>query len=123
MKKTRLLAGLLSTAILFILAGCGESPTEAVKNWQNAIVTGDADKANSLSTEKTHPLNQLIIASLKLERDNNGGPRIDDIKSSKFDKEEVMGDSAVVHYHTNKKSDQKINLIRINGKWYVDAQK
>ena len=122
MKKNLLYcAAALLAAGLF--SGCGESPTDAVKAWQNAVIAGDVEKANSLCTSNMHTKNKFTIAIMKLERDRNDGPMIRDIKSAKFVEEKIEGEAATVKFHTEKQSDQEITLHKVNGKWLIDSKK
>lgn len=120
MKK--MFAAAAAASAMFMFAGCGESPTDVVKAWHNAIIEGNVEKANSLCTENMHTKNKLTIALMKWERDKNDGPQIRDLRSAKFVEEDIDDDTAEVEYNTDKQSGQEIKLVKRNGKWLIDSR-
>ena len=124
MKFNAFFSGCAAVLAVFLFAGCGgDAPEEVMKQWHEALIAGDLEKANALSTTETQTLNKLVIALLKNERDNNGGPQTRDIRSTTVEKVTINGDHAILHYHTDKHSGKKMKLVKLNGKWLVDEKK
>ena len=61
---------LLALAGLFILAGCSDSPRYVTVKWAKAIVDGDVKKANEYTTEKTRPINGIMVGVLSADDEN-----------------------------------------------------
>ena len=121
MKK--LSAMLLALAGLFILAGCSDSPRDVTVKWAKAIVDGDVKKANEYTTEKTRPINGLMVGVLSADDENGKKAKAEfeaNIDKLKKAKEEINGDEAKV---TVEGESKPITLKKVDGKWKVDAQK
>ena len=124
MKFKTFFSGCAAVLALILFTGCGgDAPEEVMKQWHEALIAGDLEKANALSTTETQTLNKFAIALLKNERDNNGGPQIRDIRSATVEKVTINDDRAVLHYHTDKHSGKTMKLVKQNGKWLVDEKK
>ena len=57
---------MLAILSLFIMVGCGgDSPKKVAEKWQKALIAGDVNAANAVSTTKTQALNAIAIAGMK----------------------------------------------------------
>ena len=115
MKK--IFVALFAFISLFMLVSCGgDSPKAVVKKWQDALVKGDLKTANELTTEKSRELNGLIAGMISGDKD-----KLEEFKNTKYDKEDITGDKAVVS--SGDDDDSKVELIKQDGKWLVDVNK
>ena len=105
---------LLAVSIAF-LTGCGNDDPKAVaQKWQKAIASGDIKGANELSTKNTRELNVFIMYMLS-DKDKK------EVAEIKFDIVKIDGNKAVVT--SSNKDDDKIELVKQDGKWLVDINK
>lgn len=113
-------AGLLACALV---AGCGgsPSPTAVAKEWMGAIIAKDLQKANSLSTEKCHRLNAMMISMTDNPRDAA------EIKARfsgvKFGREKIEGDIAVIEVTGPDGKADTVKLQKVDGQWKMNAEK
>ena len=105
---------------LLLLAGCSDSPKDVAKNWMQAIVDGDVEKANEYSTSKVHVLNALAVEGCK--NDANAKKEIQD-SIAKIDnaREEINGDTAKLYDGSD--DDDPLTLKKVDGEWKVDVEK
>jgi putative sterol carrier protein len=118
MKKFLML--LVAVAGLFILAGCTESPKDVATEWAAAIAIGDVETANEYSTENTHVLNALVIASLEDDIEKQaefleGAAELEDGEVKISDD----GNTAVIYVD----GKPAVNLTKVDGEWKVDVKK
>ena len=109
---------------MFILTGCSDSPKDVAVKWGNALLDGDAKKANEYSTENTVAANALLIGILsngeKSEKDRKNFSET--ISKWKDGTEEINGDTAKV-YGPGGPKDGSVDLKKVDGKWKVDMKK
>lgn len=105
---------------MFILTGCSDSPKDVAVKWGNALLDGDAKKANEYSTENTVAANAFIIGIVsKDEKEKkNFSETIDKWKDGT---EEINGDTAKVYFPGEENGS--VNLKKVDGKWKVDMKK
>jgi len=58
----RLSVVLAALSVLFVCAGCSETPREVAVKWAQAIAAGDVKSADEYSTGKTYPVNAVLCA-------------------------------------------------------------
>ena len=104
---------------LLLLAGCSDSPKDVTKNWMQALVDGDVEKANEYSTSNVHLVNAILVESLKGEADKKAEAKksLEKIDSAR---EEIDGDTAKVFVEGD---DDPITLKKVDGEWKVDIKK
>ena len=103
-------------SLVLLLTGCGsQSPKSVVNEWRKALIAGDANKANSLSTNRVKMANAYIIAMIEAKK---GEYASKDFLDSKIEEEVINGDKATVKFGEN-----TIHLVKENGKWLVDIDK
>ena len=115
---------LVFSAFMFSCGGgSGDKPADVAKDFLIALAEQDYDAAKDLGTEETGQLISMIegmaamIPMEEVEADK------ENIKSIKMGEVEIDGDNAVVYYGTDKKSDEKIDLQKVDGKWKVAMKK
>ncbi len=122
---------LLSIGLVFVFSafmfscggGSSDKPADVAKDFLVALAEQDYDAAKDLGTEETVQLITMIegmaamIPMEEVEADK------ENIKSIKMGEVEIDGDNAVVYYGTDKKSDEKIDLQKVDGKWKVAMKK
>ena len=115
---------LVFSAFMFSCGGgSGDNPADVAKDFLVALAEQDYDAAKDLGTEETVQLISMIegmaamIPMEEVEADK------ENIKSIKMGEVEIDGDNAVVYYGTDKKSDEKIDLQKVDGKWKVAMKK
>lgn len=109
--------------ILVGLAGCNSnSPKATAEKFLNGFYHMEYDKAREVSTEKTKSLVDLVeqfsVASPDSVKKNAKKIAIDitDVKEE--------GDKATVTYKiSSEPGDQKLDLVKVNGKWMADFSK
>jgi hypothetical protein len=124
-RRTTALSGGLAIALL-IIAGCGRSPSETVKQFAAAGKAMDTDKMKTLlskdSVAKMGPILDMA-KSLKAANKDKTAPTPDygdvTVKS-----EDVTGDKATVTAVATEKDgtkhESKINLVKEDGEWKID---
>lgn len=122
MKKLSLI--LMTLAAVFVFAACGakaSSPKDVAVKWFQALLDGDVNTANELSTDQTKALNALFAAGFTSEEKGS-----DDAKESKAmleqlkkAEEKINGDSATLVID----GEEGLTLKKVDGKWKVDFQK
>ena len=105
---------LLFAVSMVFLAGCGnDSPKAVAQKYQKAIVSGDINGANEISTERTRQLN-VFIMSMMSEKE-----KAKTFADSNFDTVKIEGNKAVV----TSNNGGTIELVKQDGKWLVDVNK
>ncbi len=100
-------------SLALLLTGCSsQSPKSFVNEWRKALIAGEANKANSLSTNRVKIGNAYIIAMIEA---NEGYYATKDFLDSKIEAEYINGDNATVKFGEN-----TIHLVKENEKWLVD---
>ena len=120
MKK--LLFWSMALAGVLFLTGCSDSPKDVAVKWGKALVAGDLKTANKYSTEKTRPMNAMVIGMMSGGGEEAKAEFNADIKKWESGKEEINGDSATVFGKDPKEKDA-VTLKKVDGSWKVDVQK
>ncbi len=110
-------------AVIFMTScGGGNEPQAVAEDFLKALGKQDYEKAKELSTEKTIQMLTLIESVAKMAKAN--GEDIDTKKVPDFEmgKCDIDGDKAVCHY-TSEGKEEKLNLVKVDGKWKVDMNK
>lgn len=116
----KLKIALFAVISLFFAAGCGgNSPKSVALKWHKAIIAGDLKAANAVSTDKTTAANAMIIGCLQ-DKENE---EVKKFLALKYDTESINGDKAVVSPSAGAEDNEKIKLVKQNGKWLVDVDK
>ena len=106
-----MMAAVVAAGTLFVLTGCGESPSQALQKLVQAGNKGDLETFNKYSMRKVSSLGQGTTVAVTV------------------DKEEINGDTAVLEVTaelTDKKSGKKasdkckIQMKKVDGIWKVE---
>jgi len=122
MSVKNIFAGIFAVSAMLLLAGCGESPTDVVRAWNDALIAGDVEKANSYCTENMYTRNKLSVVLRKFSGNQADNPQVRDLKSIKFVDEDIDDNTAEVKYNTDKQPGQEVKLLKVNGKWLIDSR-
>ncbi len=124
MKKLLSIGMIVLIAFTFSCGGGSTSDPKAVaEDFVKALAVQDYETAKDLGTEETVQLLAMIegmaamIPAEEVEADK------EDIKSLKMGDVEIDGDNAVVYYGTDKKTGEKIDLVKVDGDWKVAMKK
>ena len=111
----------VAIAGLLVLAGCSDSPKEVTKKWHKAILAGDLNAANKLSTSQTAVLNAIIVEMAKDKNNDTVKKNLEkNLKNINSAKEKITGDTAEVSIEGDNKPMQ---LKKVDGEWKVDVKK
>ena len=108
-----MMAAVVAAGTLFVLTGCGESPSQALQKMVQAGNNGDLETFNKYSMRKVSSLGKGTSVAVTVN------------------KEEINGDSAVLDVTaelTNKKSGKKasqkctIKMKKVDGIWKVEEE-
>jgi hypothetical protein len=115
---------LVFSAFMFSCGGgSSDNPGDVAKDFLTALSNQDYDKAKDFGTEETGQILDMIkgmasmIPAEEVEADKA------DIKTLKMGEVEIDGDKAVVHYGTDKKTGEKLDMVKVDGKWKVAMKK
>lgn len=112
MKK--LLIACMIIAGMGIFTGCGEqTPTQAFKEWRNAIISGKIDAANKLTADE-QSLNSIFAEAVK---DNEAEGKV--LKSGTIVSEDVKGDKAVIKMKGSDGKTTDFIMVKSQGKWKI----
>ena len=98
-----MMAAVVAVGTMFMITGCGreETPTQALKNLDQALKKGDMDTAN-----------KYFITPMENAPSKDSGMVT---RSITYVKEEVNGDTAIVHIIEHNKIE--VEMKKINGVW------
>ena len=100
---------------LFFLASCGDNPQSVAKNFTENLAKGKITEAKKYATE---PTGEMLDFTSKI----GAMPVKPDFRFIYVDKT-VEGDEATVVYKTSADGpEERIDLVRIDGKWKVHMQ-
>ena len=111
---------LAALGVLFVCAGCSDTPREVAGKWAQAIAAGDVKTANECSTGKTYPVNAVLCALMSSKQADAAA------LAEKFRagiagfasaQESIDGDIATL---TVPGEEAKFILRRVDGMWKVD---
>jgi len=101
---------------LVIATGCGANdPSSTVKNFYAAVEKGDAKAMERYATPETAELLTVFGDKARANSRDRGG-----IKSATHT---INGNNAVVDLTFENGATEKVNLIKVDGKWKVTAAK
>lgn len=124
MKKLLSISMIVLVAFTFSCGGGSNSDPKAVaEDFLKALAEQDYDAAKELGTEATGQMLSMIQGMASMIPEDQMKADKEDIKSLKMGDVEIDGDKAVVYYGTDKKSGEKIDLKKVDGKWKVDMKK
>lgn len=103
--------------------GSSDNPGDVAKEFLQALADQDYDTAKDLGTDETVQLIGMIEGMAAMIPAEEAEADKEDIKSLKMGEVEIDGDKAVVYYGTDKKSGEKIDLEKVDGKWKVAMKK
>lgn len=108
-------------SIIFITSCGGDTPQGVTEDFLVALAKQDFGAAKKLSTEKTAQMLDLIEGMTKMAEES--GEDID-IKVPDFEmgNSVINGNKATCYYTVAGKED-KLDLLKVNGKWKVDMKK
>ncbi len=113
--------GLLALAIVF--TGCNtNSPKDAAQKWLTSFYHLDYETAKKYSTEET----KNLLTTIEQLRTLNSDSEKQQMKQLKVEIKDVKekGDTAMVSYTlSDSPKEQKVKLIKIQGKWLVAKSK
>jgi len=116
--------GLVVLLVALTVSSCGNSndPKAVAKDFLLALASQDFEKAKELGTERTSGMITLIESMAKMAKEN--GQKLDETKLPEVEigECEIDGDKAVCYY-TSEGKEEKINLVKVEGKWKVDMSK
>lgn len=119
MKFVKSLSLIAASFAMLLLTGCGESPEDVARKYMTALIEGDLDTMNKVSTAQTTQLNGFFIAAM--ENDPKKEEKKAKMKAGlKFDKTEIDGEYAKVYIEGN---DNPMTLKKVDGEWKVDVKK
>ena len=114
---------LLFSFFMISCDGGSDNPQDVAKEFLTALADQDYDKAKELGTENTAMMIGMIesMASMAPEGEADAGMgEMDDIT---WGETEIDGDKAVCRYASPDQADQKLDLVKVDGKWKVDMKK
>jgi len=114
MMKRLLSVSLLALALLG-LAGCSPAPSAAAEKFTVALAKGDVTTAKKYCTQSTAQM-------LDFAASMGAAPAQPDFKFV-MTKQEIDGNRATVHFKDEKGRDQKLDLVKIDGRWQVEIRK
>ena len=115
---------LVFSAFMFSCGGgSSDNPADVAKDFLTALAEQDYDTAKDLGTEETVQLITMIEGMAAMIPMEEAEADKENIKSLKMGEVEIDGDNAVVYYGTDKNSDEKIDLQKVDGKWKVAMKK
>lgn len=98
-----------------VLLSCGDSPQSVAKNFTENLAKGRISEAKKYATE---PTGEMLEFASKI-----GAMPVDPDFTFVFVEKNVEGDKATVVYRESVDGpDERINLVRIDGKWKVHMQ-
>lgn len=101
-------------AVAVGLTGCGEqTPTQAFKEWRNAIISGKIDAANKLTADE-QSLNSIFAEAVK---DNEAEGKV--LKSGSIVSEDINGDKAVIKMKGSDGKTTDFIMVKSHGKWKI----
>ena len=111
---------LAALSVLFVCAGCSETPQEVAVKWAQAIAAGDVKSADEYSTGKTYPVNAVLCA-LMSSKQPEAVALAEQFRAgiANYASAEVAidGDVAMLTVAGEKK---KLVLRKVDGVWKVD---
>ena len=111
----------VAAASLLILAGCSDSPKQVTRKWHKAILAGDLNTANKLSTSNTAVLNAIIVEMVKDKNNETVKKNVEQsLKNINSAQEKITGDTAEVSIEG---ANKPIQLKKVEGEWKVDVKK
>jgi GH25 family lysozyme M1 (1,4-beta-N-acetylmuramidase) len=110
-------------ALAISLVSCSSnSPKASAEKFVNGLTHMDYEAAKSVSTEDTKKMLEMMQQLTAMMPDSVK----ENAKKAKVNigKEEINGDKATVTYTTSENpTEQKLNLVKQNGKWLVQWSK
>ncbi len=101
--------------VFLVLLSCGDSPQSVAKNFTENLAKGRISEAKKYATE---PTGEMLEFASKI-----GAMPVDPDFTFVFVEKNVEGDKATVVYRESVDGpDERINLVRIDGKWKVHMQ-
>ena len=116
---------LVFSAFMFSCGGGSSSNPQAVaEEFLTALSEQDYENAKELGTENTVQMISLIegMAGMAGEAEGEDLDMSMDIGEVEWGEVEVDGDQAVVHY-TAEGQEEKLDLVKQDGKWKVEMKK
>ena len=95
-------------------AGCSPAPSAAAEKFTVALAKGDVATAKKYCTPSTA---QMLDFAASL----GSAPAQPDFKFV-LTKQEIDGNRATVHFKDEKGRDQKLDLVKIDGRWQVQIR-
>lgn len=101
--------------VFLVLLSCGDSPQSVAKNFTENLAKGKISEAKKYATE---PTGEMLEFASKI-----GAMPVDPDFTFVFVEKTVEGDKATVVYRKSVDGpDERISLVRIDGKWKVHMQ-
>lgn len=121
---------LLSACMLLLVSCTNSTPSSVAKDYLTAIQKGDYEKAVDLihfQKEMTASDKEEVAKLMREKIEINGEPSIEDIEITGEDVKEDGEHAKVSYKYKDKKKDKektdKLDLVKIDGKWMIDSGK
>lgn len=130
MKK--ILSILFAVVCMYMMAACtAEAPTSVTETYLNDLMNGKYQELvdnlhfkNEMSTEDKQNLVLMLESKAEKTVEKNGAIQGNEIVSEEISED---GESAVVKYNLKyaekTEANQKVNLVKVDGKWMVSSGK
>ena len=113
--RTRRLSFLLLTLAILGLAGCSPAPSATAEKFTVALAKGDVTTAKKYCTPSTAQM-------LDFAASMGAAPAQPNFKFV-MTKQEIDGNRATVRFKDEKGKEQKMDLVKIDGRWQVEIRK
>jgi hypothetical protein len=120
MKKLLKLTVVLTTIVAFAAcSGSSDNPKDVAKEFLTHLNKKEYEKAKALGTENTVQMIEMIksFSGMSEEKEGEEPKKIENLAC------EVDGDKAVCTYNLEGEEEDKLELVKKDGKWLVDMKK
>ena len=113
--RRRLLPVLFLTLALLGLAGCSPTPSATAEKFTVALAKGDVTTAKKYCTQSTAQMLDFAVSMGSVQAQPD----------FKFvvTEQEIDGNRATVRFKNDKGEEEKIDLVKIDGRWQVEIRK
>ena len=113
--RQRLVPILILTLALLGLAGCSPAPSATAERFTVALAKGDVATAKKYCTQSTAQMLDFAVSM--------GAVRTQPDFKFVVTKQEIDGNRATVRFKDDKGKEEKIDLVKIDGRWQVEIRK
>ena len=113
--RTRRLSFLFLTLAILGLAGCSPAPSATAEKFTVALAKGDVATAKKYCTQSTAQMLDFAVSM--------GAVQAQPDFKFVVTKQEVDGNRATVRFKDDKGKEEKVDLVKIDGRWQVEVRK